>query len=676
MFFAKSNVYFKITFTFHMSHSEEFFHRKRRHRMRFWALVLALGVFVVGAATVSMIGLVAEARGFEHDIFGVQSALVERDFGAAGERLASARDRMDRVQNVMRLSSFLRVVPVVGQQQKSAQVLVNETESLLDTVGVFVSIGIDIEQQLRATSGLSSLEDIESFYALSPEERSEIILTLQRAVPDLEETHVRVQQSRTELEELSDVALGPGLGLVHSDLLENVVTLDQALELTIPWLQILPEAGGFNGSRNYLVLLQNTGELRPTGGFWGTYGVMKIENGEVQTIETDDIYALDVLAIGNIDTQPPEPLKKYLGVDTWYMRDINWSPDVPAAVKDGLDAYRRQTSFANSPTDTGTLPVQDFDGAILVTPAVGERLLAALGPATIGDVLFTDETLFDVLEYEVEVGFRDKDIAREDRKDIVGTLINILLDRIQGGGTEVIPSMIQVGVDSLNEQDLVFYHEDPDLQRVFEQHNWAGDVRVSARSDHFMVVDANMAALKTDAVMNRSYNYSIEKLFDGRYQASLQVNYDHPGDFDYRTTRYRTYTRVYVPHGSELVRVDGALEDDRLKNPSAKPGSVQVSQAFGATVFGAFTSVEPGASGSMTFHYILPDHIVEQIEAGSYTLTAQRQIGVGNVPVTLELDFDKNLTAAEPGENRQFWHDDRYSYTTSMRPFQTFNIWF
>jgi hypothetical protein len=644
--------------------------------MRFWALAIAVLVFAIGSSVVAMVGFVSEARGFERDIFGVQSAFVERDFAEAGERLASAHDRMDRVQNVMRLSSFLRVLPVVGTQHKTAQTLVNETESLLDTVGVFVGIGIDVEQQLRATSGLSSLEDIDSFFKLEPKERRELILTLQRSVPDLEETHVRVRRSRSELEILSESSLGPGLNLIHSDLLNNVVTLDQGLELVIPWLHILPEAGGFNGPRTYLVILQNNGELRPTGGFWGTYGALTVRDGEVESIETDDIYALDVLAIGNIDTQPPEALKKYLGVDTWYMRDINWSPDVPAAVQDGFAAYDRQTSFANSPTDTGTLPVQDFDGAILVTPQVGERLLAALGPATIGDVLFTDKTLFDVLEYEVEVGFRDKEIAREDRKDIVGTLINILLDRIQDGGAELMPALIQVGVDSLDEQDLVFYHESPDLQRIFEQHNWAGDVRVSARNDHFMVIDANMAALKTDAVMERSYRYSLEKLFDGRYQATLQINYDHPGGFDYRTTRYRTFTRVLVPHGSELVRVDGALEDDRLKNPSGKSGTVQVSQAFGATVFGAFTSVEPGTTGSMTFNYILPHHIAEQIENGSYALSVQRQIGVGNVPLTLELDFDKNLAAAEPGENRQFWHDDRYSYTTSMEPFQSFNIWF
>ena len=92
-------------------------------------------------------------------------------------------------------------------------------------------------------------------------------------------------------------------------------------------------------------------------------------------------------------------------------------------------------------------------------------------------------------------------------------------------------------------------------------------------------------------------------------------------------------------------------------------------------MFAAFTSVEPGASGSLTFHYLLPERIERQIEKGAYVLDVQRQIGVGRVPLSLNIDFGKQVMAAEPGEARAFWYDDTYTYSTTLDPFQSFQVW-
>ncbi|MEK7529316.1 MAG: hypothetical protein AAB570_00120, partial [Patescibacteria group bacterium] len=94
-----------------------------------------------------------------------------------------------------------------------------------------------------------------------------------------------------------------------------------------------------------------------------------------------------------------------------------------------------------------------------------------------------------------------------------------------------------------------------------------------------------------------------------------------------------------------------------------------------AQVFAAFTSVEPGGSGSLTFHYLLPERIERQIEDGLYVLDVQRQIGVGDVPLQLNIDVGRQVVAAEPGESRAFWHDDVYSYSTTLAPFQQFQVW-
>ena len=214
------------------------------------------------------------------------------------------------------------------------------------------------------------------------------------------------------------------------------------------------------------------------------------------------------------------------------------------------------------------------------------------------------------------------------------------------------------------------------MQRIFSREGWSGELRINAKHDHVMVVDANLAALKTDKAITRAYTYALREDVDGDLIATVQINYDHQGGFDYRTTRYRTYTRVYAPLGSELIRVEGSLLDDRTRNPNGAPSPVDTYEDYGATVFGAFTAVEPGANGQMSFTYRLPQHIKDLVDSGSYVLDVQRQPGVGEVALNLDLDFDAPIVGASPEEVSEFWFDDRYTYTTQAQPFQTFTIEF
>ncbi|MEK7529562.1 MAG: DUF4012 domain-containing protein, partial [Patescibacteria group bacterium] len=592
-----------------MSHSEAYFEHRRRGRRKWAALVVALFVLALGASMV--FGAVAFARvlTFQEDVRDVQTALVERDFALAGEALADARASYNDVASFWTVARVLRPLPIVGREIELLDRILVDAKGLLDVLGTLVSIGIDVETNVRAGGTVAHLSDIDSFFALEPDTRKVLVLSLKRAAPELEEARVRFAGYRDDLESIEHASRLPGIRLLVSRTTRELAQAESTLDVAVPLARLFPAMGGFEEPQTYLLLLQNTGELRPTGGFWGTYGVMTVKDGEIVSLDTDDIYAVDVLSIGHIDTAPPEPLKKYLGVDTWYLRDKNWSPDVPTSVRTGFAAYAEEIAFASSPTQTGTIPATEFDGAILITPAVGEALLAALGPMRVGELVFRADTFFDDLQHEVEIAYRDRGIAPEDRKDVIGNLLRVVLSDLLLTDPAQWGPYLDVARTALGNQDIVMYHTDASVQRILEEQGWAGEMRVSATHDHFMVVDANMAALKTDARLDRSYNYTVTPLLNGRYQATLRIDYEHNGGFDFRTTRYRTYTRVYVPNGSELVRVEGALKDDKLKNPNAEPGDIARYEEFGAQVFAAFTSVEPGGSGSLTFHYLLPERI-------------------------------------------------------------------
>ena len=55
----------------------------------------------------------------------------------------------------------------------------------------------------------------------------------------------------------------------------------------------LPEVLGVNERQRYLVLLQNESEIRSTGGWLTSYGIIGVEGGQIRELFVDDIYNAD-----------------------------------------------------------------------------------------------------------------------------------------------------------------------------------------------------------------------------------------------------------------------------------------------------------------------------------------------------------------------------------------------
>src|SRR3990167_11111074 len=74
---------------------------------------------------------------------------------------------------------------------------------------------------------------------------------------------------------------------------------------------ILFDLAGFHGAKRHLILFQNPNELRPTGGFWGSLDVLKVEQGHVVNLKTSDVYALDGPSEKMPKIIPPLPISRY-----------------------------------------------------------------------------------------------------------------------------------------------------------------------------------------------------------------------------------------------------------------------------------------------------------------------------------------------------------------------------
>ena len=391
-------------------------------------------------------------------------------------------------------------------------------------------------------------------------------------------------------------------------------------------LMVLSDLAGYDSAKTYLVIMQNNHELRPSGGFIGVYGILKIRDGQIVSLDIDDSYALDRLAESYLEVEPPVAIKKYLA-DKWFFRDANWSVDFPTSAEKLIWFYGEEGGL------------EGIDGVIAFDPDFIASLLKVVGPLEALGEEFKAENFTDKLEYEVEMNYRERGISKTERKAVVGLLAGQLIDKVKQLPALSWFKVLNQVEQNLTAKHLLIYSKDPAIQKVLVANGWAGAVKPAA-NDYLLVADANMVALKTDRVVDKQINYLVQENQNGELIAIVTLHYTNNGDYDYRTSRLRSYTRIYVPEGSELIAVQGAMSNDRGENPGTE-GTVDVYQELNKTAFGAFWYINPGESKSLIFEYKLPARIKSAFtQEEVYTLFVQKQPGTTGHQFNFKLKLD------------------------------------
>ena len=79
----------------------------------------------------------------------------------------------------------------------------------------------------------------------------------------------------------------------HSLNLKKFSFIDMLDSKQISFLKMIPEIAGFNSEKTYLLLFQNNLELRPSGGYLGNFGIIKVKDGSPVSFEIHDTNIFD-----------------------------------------------------------------------------------------------------------------------------------------------------------------------------------------------------------------------------------------------------------------------------------------------------------------------------------------------------------------------------------------------
>lgn len=426
-------------------------------------------------------------------------------------------------------------------------------------------------------------------------------------------------------------------------------------------INLLQKILGVEKTQTYLVLFLNNTELRPGGGFIGAYAVIKAKDGVPKILKVEGTEIIDNLAPRDFISEPPAPLKEYLKVDRWFFRDSNWSPDFSLSAVNALDLYKKERG----------LEAENITGVIAFTPTVVEEILKIHGPIKINNEEYSTTNFTEKLEYEVEYNFANKGIDYSQRKQALYDLSHKLFLSLGADLLVHWQNYYRLAERMFMEKQLLVYSLDKDLQAVAQSKGWSGEIRGYV-GDYLLWADANLGALKTDFSIARNLTYQIRKDANGKYIATAKMKYLHQGKFDWRTTRYRTYARVFVPVGAELLKTTGAMKTDKSKEEGRVDSGLEKDKQW----FGAFISIEPGTTGELSFSYYLPSSISALIEKKEYKLLAQKQVGSNNTLLTLDMDFATNIVSVAPAEDTKNLGDQKYNYITNFNADKEFFLKF
>lgn len=567
----------------------------------------------------------------KQNITDIQQDLKDQNFDALSNNLTLANNNFSAAYQAINSIKLYSYFPYIGTQYKAANHLLKAGVDLTDASANLAILGKDITEILKN-------KDDEISYANISKKKKEAILKKLYESPDLiNESLDKINSGVEELDQIPKKGLISPLQNNLDPIIKNIPDIKHALNQITPLVEILPPLLGYPEKKTYLFLLQNNTELRPTGGFIGTYGILKLNAGDME-IETDNIYNLDYPVKDTLSIEPPEPIIKYLNQQKWFLRDSNWSPDFVETAKKAEEFY-----FLENGKE------KNINGVIAITPTVIQNFLKLTGPVKAQGEEFNYENFIDKLQYIVEFGYRTEGISDSARKDVISEMSQILMAKVLDTPKNKWFDLWKIVAQMGDEKQLLFYLKDQALEKYTKQLNWDGEIadKEYTGRDYLFIVDANLAAKKTDKVMERSYNYSVTLDKNNNLIANLTLVYKNNGiGYGEITTRYRTYTRIYVPYGSELISSTGFLTDDLNNWGQPVQAFVKQDNEYHKTIFEGFIAIEPQDQVEVTLQYKLPKEISDLYKNNKYNLIWQKQGGMPNNYLNISLNFDKQINNA------------------------------
>lgn len=377
----------------------------------------------------------------------------------------------------------------------------------------------------------------------------------------------------------------------------------------------IPEILGARKSKTYLILLQNNMELRPTGGFIGSFVLVTFERGRITDINVQDVYSADGQLKGHIE--PPGPIKKYLGEANWYLRDSNWDPDFPTTAT-------KIEWFLNKEID------KTVDGVIAIDLEVMKSILSEVGPINIPDF---NTTVDSQNLYEKTQAAAESDFFPGSRKkaNFLTALSRQFIDKAANLKGADRPKVAKAIFTNLAGKHIQIYLHNKTAQTAISTLGWDGGVSTPACDgncvfDWFGIVEANLGVNKSNYFIKRE-PHLLSEISNDKVSHTLTIYYQNMASPVLGPSgKYKTYLRILAPGGAVINKFSVGTQGNLEEVP---PEELEIS---GRKEAGTLVEIFPGQKKTVEIKWTLKANL-DFKASGEYKFLWRKQGGVGEDPI-------------------------------------------
>lgn len=580
----------------------------------FWRMVL-IGLIIYGLFW-PFLYLGYQGFSFKNHLLASKISLEQGNFSQSETEIKQAQANLQAVQDAYQSFRVIKKIPGIAKRASDLEILLNLAREGVDGI-------------LYATQGSKSL--FETTKIISGESREEPLIFYEQAQRDLGNSSTKLSKVYASLESPDFKNKFPEyLGPRIDDLAVKINYYLNLVDQTKSAANLMPKLTGIGGKKSYLVLLQNNLELRPGGGFIGSYAKLDFDNGRLTKIFVDDVYNLD----GQLKEviAPTAELKGDLGQDRLYLRDSNYEPDFPTNAKLASFFYKKE---AGGP----------LHGVISMDLKASGNLLDAVSGLDLPEYgeFVNGANLFERAITHAEANFFPGSQAK---KNYLTSLQNQLFNKIFYLSKQNWPAIIQAIGKSLQEKHILVYLEDPELFSYLASSNWSGvfprgsENREGETNDFLAVIESNMGANKANYFLQRKYNLDVSFTKEGKILNQLKINYKNTSPSEvFPAGIYKNRLKVYLPLGAKITK--------------ASFGETDITSRFvpfndyGRSGFSTLIEIFPKEQKILSLEYMLPVPLSFKDNQAIYKLEVFKQAGTMQDPLDFKLLYPINFKLEE-----------------------------
>jgi hypothetical protein len=326
---------------------------------------------------------------------------------------------------------------------------------------------------------------------------------------------------------------------------------------------ILTELLGGNGARTYLIEQVNPSELRPGGGFIGTYSVLQTNQGALKLITSGTAVTLVPGFLTNTRpapgqpgyVAPPGPIHEFIPGTSWSFIDSNFFPDFPSNALAG-------ELFAQP-------YVGHIDGVISIDYYAVARMLDLTGPLSVpgyGITVTSANFVPLIVQYDLDTS--------PIRKAILSATAGPLMSRLASLPQSQWLALIGALNDLSSARHLQTYFNNDSVEKEVTQFGWSGTLNPTSAHDYMMEVESNLGGTKANYFVVRHFTVELTRAGTVlHHKVTIDLTDNMP--FAYRPQEYYSaYLRLYVTDTASSTSDN--LRGAKYPNPAPPAGTKMI----------------------------------------------------------------------------------------------------